>query len=186
MNRLVVLVGAHSSGKTTLGTALAKRLGWRFDDEIGYRLRMEAIVKDRTQLADVSQVDFDRRVYEQECLRDSCRVGDAVIETWHGGNLAYVHSRSAEAYHQLKKGIENHLKTLEATIIVVPLQLKLSTLKKRQHEEVSDVQFFYDVGQLAHFESQWLNLFVVDPVRTDNRSVTECLDEIVDKISRGY
>jgi hypothetical protein len=31
----VALIGAHCSGKTTLGQALAARLGWRFDEELG-------------------------------------------------------------------------------------------------------------------------------------------------------
>ena len=184
MNRLIVLVGAHSSGKTTLGRALAKRLGWRFDDEIGYRLRMKALLEDPSQLADVHQSEFDRQVCLEECLRDSERDYDAVVETWHGGNLAYIASRSLEIYQSMRSLIFEHLRDLSAEIVVVPLQIQLSTLERRQRESVSDVRFFHQVGQQALIESQSLSVVLVDPVITDcERSIQECLQEIEQKIT---
>ena len=184
MNRLIVLVGAHSSGKTTLGRALAKRLGWHFDDEIGYRLRMNALLEDPNQLADVRQSEFDRRVCAEECLRDSKRDYDAVVETWHGGNLAYIAARSPEIYQSMCALVCKHLQELSVEIVVVPLQIKLSTLEKRQREAVSEIRFFHEVGQQALTESATLNLRVVDPVNTDcDRSIEECLLEIRQKIT---
>lgn len=187
MNRLIVMIGAHSSGKTTLGQMLADRLGWRFDDEIGYRMRLDMLESDPNQFADVEQHDFDRLVSQKECSRDKLRKYDAVIETWHGGNLAYVRNRSQDIYAELKHKIEFHLSQLDVEVTVVPLNITLPTLIERQHEDVSDVRFFHQVGSMATNESRMLNLYVVEPVCTDaGRTTEECVEEILEKISRGF
>ena len=187
MNRLVVLVGAHSSGKTTLGKALSDNLGWQFDDEIGYRLRMKAVQEDPTQLADVHQSDFDRSVCLAECHRDSERHANAVVETWHGGNLAYIVERSPEIYTDMREMIRKHLQGLILEVVVVPLQIQAATLQVRQREVVSDVYFFHKVGQLARTESQSFNVTVVEPVITDQgRSIEACLKEIEQKITAAW
>jgi hypothetical protein len=79
--------------------------------------------------------------------------------------------------------IWKHLQGLSLDVVVVPLQIQVSTLKIRQREAVSDVHFFHKVGELAKVESQLFNVTVVDPVITDgDRSVETCLEEILHKI----
>ena len=60
MNRItLVLLGPHGSGKTTLGLELSRVLGWPFDEEIGKGLRAEALARNPSAHAAMSQPEFD-------------------------------------------------------------------------------------------------------------------------------
>src|ERR1035437_7590229 len=92
---LVVLLGVHGSGKTTLGRALIE-LGFTFYREIGsdLRARVEYSVNDRVDA-------FDRHVHQEEKARDAAIIasgptGIIVIETWHLGNLAFAQARRSD------------------------------------------------------------------------------------------
>ena len=96
MRLTLVLVGPHGSGKTTVGQAAAAALGWPFHDEIGERLRREALRSDPAAHAMQDQRDFDRAVFERELWRDAAAPRRRVVETWHPGNLAYAERRSSD------------------------------------------------------------------------------------------
>ncbi len=185
---IVVFVGAHSSGKTTIGQQVATRLGWRFDDEVGYRLRLEVLRNDAKQLADIPQESFDQRVCEIEMQRDLERSGNTVVETWHLGNLAYVKARSPSMYSTLKTQIIKHLQTYQPVhILVVPLVITLETLIDRHHETVENLSFFLRVGELAMAEDLTVGMTVLEPVHTDDGSsintiVQKITDSIQDKL----
>jgi len=180
VNQIVVLIGPHSSGKTTLGRRLANKLKWKFDDEIGYRQRQIVLAQDKTQVADMEQLDFDQCVCEEEIQRDLTRNYNAVVETWHGGNLAYVKERSNSMYTLLNKRIRKHLNELDVEILVVPLSIQLSTLTERHHEKGVDLKFFHRVGTVAVQECEKLNLRVLPLIQTDDgRSIQQCVSDIL-------
>ncbi len=87
MPPLLVLIGPHGAGKTTLGKLVATALGRRFEDEIGYRFRLEALARDRNAHALRPQEELDRRIFEEELARDMNRSAPAVVETWHLGHF---------------------------------------------------------------------------------------------------
>ncbi len=98
----IALTGCHTSGKTTVGKALAKLLGWNFDPELGEILRGE-----RDQLKPgghmsgdgsgeensdawddlIHRAEVDRD--EKACAVRSCRI----VETWHIGNAKWYQLR---------------------------------------------------------------------------------------------
>lgn len=78
----MVLVGKHCVGKTTVGRALAARLGWIYDDEIGAKLMKKS---------NPMEGDGDDEILRQELERDTLRAGSCrVVETWHCGNAAWA------------------------------------------------------------------------------------------------
>jgi thymidylate kinase len=119
----LVLIGPHTSGKSTLAALLAQRHGWRCDvhcpqaplhycaratpssthaaprqEELGEALRRQdphARVDCRAP-----QVAFDAAMLRAEAARDS--IGEApalqrVVETWHPGNLGWAEARATDA-----------------------------------------------------------------------------------------
>ena len=84
---LVVLVGPHCSGKSTIGRRVADALGWRWDGEIGDRLYEEGRAEGRP-------FPDDREILEAEQLRDGN--GRRVCESWHPGNLAWAQHRPTQ------------------------------------------------------------------------------------------
>ena len=79
----IVLIGSHGAGKTTVGRGIARALGWRFDDEIGERLRRQALARDPLAHAALPQSHFDRAVIEEELRRDRevAEQGPRIVET---------------------------------------------------------------------------------------------------------
>lgn len=180
MHTLITLVGPHSSGKTTIGKLLAKALNWKFDDEIGYRFRQEALAESQDNHAHLSPAAFDWKISLEEIKRDQHRSDNAVVETWHAGNLAYIQSRNPEQYEFIKHKISSHLEAYHADIIVVPLDIKLETLRHRQHELGPDAEYFWRVGKQATLEAFGLGLQVLDPIQTDvNLSPEQCVQTIL-------
>ena len=84
---LVVVVGPHCAGKTTLGRRIADALGWTFDVEIGDDLYKQARANNQ-----LSPDDAD--ILDAETARDAASGGRRVCESWHVGNIAWAQHRS--------------------------------------------------------------------------------------------
>ena len=183
MHTIIVLVGPHSSGKTTIGKLLASSLQWKFDDEIGYRMRLEVLAKSEDNHAQLSQPDFDWKVSLAEIERDRHRKYNAVVETWHAGNLSYIQSRTPKQYAFIKRKIKTHLQDYQANVVVVPLDISLETLQHRQHEFGPSAEYFWNVGKQATQEALGLNLQLLEPIRTDSGCSAEaCVKEILSQL----
>ena len=92
----VFLLGTHASGKSTLGRALAGRLGYAYQDELGNRLRGS----EKEKMADGHRggyhAGWDARVFAAEEARDGETEGSRVVETWHVGNCLWAWQRHGE------------------------------------------------------------------------------------------
>mmetsp|Transcript_917 Transcript_917/g.2304 ORF Transcript_917/g.2304 Transcript_917/m.2304 type:complete len:418 (+) Transcript_917:120-1373(+) len=88
----VVLVGAHCSGKSTLGTKLARRLGFRFEAEIGETmLRANGLQQSLQDDESILKAEIERdRVAASKAAIGG---GNRVVETWHPGNYAWAAAR---------------------------------------------------------------------------------------------
>lgn len=180
----LVLIGPHAAGKTTLGRRVAAALGWRFDDEIGERLRRLALAADPHAHAQRVQEDFDEKVLMAELLRDAeSESVPRVIETWHSGNLAYARRRSP----QVAARFEDRLRVAAQRapgLLVQPLALSEKTLRLRQSEPGPEdiARFFLDVGQAAHDLAREWGLQVASVLHTDRCEVQEGVEELVRRV----
>lgn len=135
----IVVVGTHTSGKSTIGEELAKRLGCQFDREFGEIERYaSSLVAGGHLHGNGSSTSFDKTnggrdwddfLHQKECQRDSKCNATRVVETWHIVNAAWYQLR------QRRRSIENFdleryknsiSKPLESSQVIV-VQLALSS-----------------------------------------------------------
>jgi hypothetical protein len=180
---IIVLIGAHGAGKTTLGHALARRMGIPFHDEIGRRLAADQSWRPTGTTAQDPQQTFDERVFGAELERDDAWPGETarIVETWHPGNLAYAERRSPAVPAQFLDQVRSRCR--ETTPIVVPLLASRAALARRQ-SEVGDLGFFVQVAERAAAWAARLGLTMLQPVRTD-RATPEDLARCVEQAIRA-
>lgn len=157
MRLTIALVGGHGAGKSTVGAALAQRLGVPFHDEIGRRLAA-ARPPDRT--AEDPQEAFDAAVFGEELARDAAWTeGVRVVETWHPGNLAYAARRSPAV-------AARHLPLALGPAVVLPIHVSPGVAAARQNEPGA-FEFFREVGEAAEAWAHALGLPVLSPIHND-------------------
>jgi len=184
MGATLVLVGPHGAGKSTLGRAIAARLGVSFEGEIGKRLRDEALARDPLQHAMLSQPDFDAAVFTEELARDAQRLPGVtrVVETWHPGNLAYASSRSAGEAARWRPVVESSIMSWRGVVRVQPLAITRATALRRLSEPGPDprslIEFFQGVAVAMVANARSLGLVVL-PVRHTDEVEVDALAEAV-------
>jgi len=180
---ILVMLGAHGSGKTTLGRLAARRLGWPFDEEIGKRLRDEALRRDSNDHAAACQPGFDRRVAELEIERDRRSHGSRVVETWHPGNLGYAWQRSPGEAERLEALLKAHVSRLNARVLVQPLVIDREAARKRLSQpgpgQRQMANFFLKVAACAQRLIPGFGFEVLPAVRTDRLTIAEALESIL-------
>lgn len=184
----VVFIGPHGSGKSTLGKALARKLHWQFDEEIGYRLRQEALALDPEAYAQKHQPNFDIKVIQEELKRDNLVTDFRVTETWHPGNFAFVESRSPELVSQFKPVVDKIISKHRRSTLVQPLLISLETAISRFHEpgtnKVQLAHWFMRVGKRAiEIAHEW-DLQVCSTIFTDIYSIDEALEIVLENIKQ--
>lgn len=182
---MVVLVGPHGSGKSTLGRRLAEHFQIPFEPELGELHRRAAQQKDLSAHAAQPQVAFDQTLFCAELKRDLERASESacVVETWHPGNLAYAQHRSQEVIEQLLPEVERACERFRERVWVQPLMISAETLRQRQHEPGPSgeafVQFLLDVGASAPSWAQRLGLKQLPVLHTDQLSPDEALAQLL-------
>lgn len=171
---IVVVVGPHAVGKSSTCRALARRLGLPFDPEIGAELAQDPTWRAQDGLAEDPQERFDREVLAREIARDRQRLGPAVVETWHPGNLAYAAQRNPRVAADGLAALRRH--PLPPAVIV-PLMAPREVLAARAWE-AGDVAFFERVGREAPAWARRLGLHVL-PTLWTHRDPPEALAERV-------
>lgn len=91
---LIVLTGIHTAGKSTVGQHLAEQ-GHEYEPEIAQRL-----IDDGHDGSVDGDTGFQELVFEHEAARDRTRETEAVVETWHIGNLAHAYQNADQDLQQ--------------------------------------------------------------------------------------
>lgn len=192
-NLIIVLVGAHGSGKSTLGRRLAQSLSIPFEPELGELMRREALQQSAQAHAACPQPAFDERLFQAELERDHLRPPShaCVVETWHPGNLAYAEKRSPHIVAQFLPTVRETCMQLQGRVWVQPLSISRETLRQRQHEpgpaEEAEgeafTQFLLEVGESAPRWAISLGLEVLPTLRTDQLDPEACVERILERLA---
>lgn len=116
---IVIVLGMHGSGKTTIGKFL-NSIGFSYFEEIGTDLRKtcSCTVLDSCYL-------FDREIMLKEIERDQLLLSQErtpVIETWHIGNIAFSSIRkNTEIVKEYENRFKNQLKKFNPTILLISI-----------------------------------------------------------------
>lgn len=173
---LIVLLGPHGAGKTTLGRALARELGLRLDDEVGRRLAAVPALRAADATAATPQAAFDRLVFAVELARDKAAGRlSRVVETWHPGNLAYAAARSPAVARAALPLVAASGALGFARVVVV--HAPRAVLRARQSEP-GELAFFLAVAAASAVFARALGLPIVARVRTDRESPDRLATEL--------
>lgn len=181
---ILVLVGPHQVGKTTLGRRLSSSLGIPFDEEIGRQMRDELLAESPKNHAMVCDARFDRAVFEAELKRDRRMRGSArIVETWHVGNLAYAMERSPGEAVRAALELERFGVNSGGPVWVQPLVMSRAQATLRLDEpgpsEAELVDFFERVSARCEPIAQALGCQVLPAVDTSLTSVRAAEAEIM-------
>lgn len=142
MKKIIVIVGIHGSGKTTLGKKMEKK-GFPFFPEIGAELRKYSDCN-----VSQEQENFDASIMQLELERDKkIEFLDLipVIESWHIGNIAFAEARnSLNVVNQYKRKLFEQLEIFYPYII--NLKIDKETFISRVNEKLispSEAWLFY-------------------------------------------
>lgn len=172
----IVIAGPHGAGKTTVGRALAARLGCPFHEELGYALARACRPAGST--AEARQDRLDRAIFEAELARDEAWDAERprVVETWHVGNLAYARGRSPAVAAEYLPAVRASVARLRP--VLVPLDAADEVLAARQHEPGS-AAFFAAVGRSCARVGLELGLPTLLPSLTDRLSVEGLVERLL-------
>ncbi|MFM7200042.1 MAG: AAA family ATPase [Myxococcota bacterium] len=193
-NLIIVMVGAHGSGKSTLGRRLAQALSIPFEPELGELMRRKALQRSPQAHAACSQPAFDECLFQAELERDHhLRLSSnaCVVETWHPGNLAYAEKRSPHIVAQFLPTVRETCMQLQGRVWVQPLSISRETLRQRQHEpgpaEEAEgeafTQFLLEVGESAPRWAISLGLEVLPTLCTDQLDPDACVERILERLA---
>ena len=120
----VVMMGAHTSGKSTIRNILAERMKWNSDEEFGTSLRGKQEEQGKYQEA------WDDQIHQAEVARDQERSNTSasrVVETWHLGNFVWALTRQPEQQRDvlLKRAVDA-IQQEQQTGIVLFVLLKIN------------------------------------------------------------
>lgn len=172
----IVIAGPHGVGKTTIGSALAARLGCPFHEELGYLLARACRPPGCT--AEAAQEGLDRAIFEAELARDEAwdPARRRVVETWHVGNLAYARGRSPAVAAEYLPRVCAAVARLRPVLLV--LDAADSVLRTRQHEPGASA-FFAAVGRSCTPIGRELGVRAGSPLHTDHLSESEVVDRLL-------
>lgn len=162
---MVVLLGCHGAGKTSLGRALGRELRWPFHEELGRLLAADPGLRPPHGSAEDAQQSFDDAVFSQELRRDLgwAPGSPRLVETWHPGNLAYAHHRGSRIADKMQDEIEKNCAAFSP--VVLPVLAPRDVLARRQSEP-GDLHFFLSVAGSALAWAERLRIPVLPPVWT--------------------
>ena len=182
---MLVLVGPHGAGKTTMGRRLAEELGIPFHEEIGRFLREKALARDIRAHAMATQEEFDERVIRLEIERDlAWGRGARIVETWHPGNLAYASLRSPVVYERMLPDVRALIASLRTQVLVQPLTISRRCALERLSESGPDrkrlVDFLLAVGERAITVADDIGLRVLPPLGTETQPIRLLAEQVAD------
>lgn len=167
---ILVLIGPHGAGKSTLGQVLAARLGVPFHGELGRSLALDPAWRPPGGTAADPALAFDQELFARELARDLGARGPRgahrprIVETWHPGNLAYATRRSPQVVAAWLPALARACRHADA--VVLPLDAPRPVLARRQSEP-GDLDFFREVGAAALGWAQALGLACLPTLQTD-------------------
>ncbi|CAK9022042.1 unnamed protein product [Durusdinium trenchii] len=163
----VVIMGAHTAGKSTVRKRLAERTQWESDEELGTSLRGEQEQQGKYPAT------WDCTIHQAEVARDEERRNTSrVVETWHLGNFVWALTRRPEQHGDLlQRAVDAIRQEQEAGIVLLMLlTITPETMVRRRAQFPTSALTFQDEETDA---------------KKLSRATGEKLKEILEEMSTG-
>ena len=137
----VVIMGAHTAGKSTVRKRVAERMQWQSDEELGTSLRGEQ--EEQGNYGDA----WDDTIHAAEIERDGrSKLTSRVVETWHLGNFVWALTRCPELKEDLlNRAIDAIRQEQEGGIVLfVLLKINAATMLRRRAKFQTSALAFQD------------------------------------------
>jgi len=168
---IVLLLGPHGAGKTSLGRSLSALSGWTFHDEIGKDLASDPSHRASEVQVHHRQPSFDREVFAREVARDlafeaegSC--GVRIVETWHPGNLAYA-TRSPEVVLATLPCLRDSIAWSRVVVVPVTASPDLLETRKTYPEPLA---YFLRIAAISLAIANGFGAHIKEPVITSRNT----------------
>ncbi|NVL90294.1 MAG: shikimate kinase [Desulfobacterales bacterium] len=169
----IVLIGYRGTGKTSVGTALSKRLGKDFcdtDDYIGKKVKMPI-----SDLVATKGWAFFREK-EKDAIREVSSFEDCVIAAGGGAVL------DDENVKNLKKN--GVVVLLEATTQTIVERMRFDKKTEQQRPSLTDKDPYEEIEEVLEFRMPIYQRAMDFSVDTTSKSIDQVLDEIVRKLQK--
>lgn len=145
--RIIVVNGIHGAGKSSLAEDLVQHdRRFVFFPEIGRQVRSEV-----TYNALESGEPFDRVVMTRELARDEILLKETaipIVETWHIGNIAYLHARTPRLIDEYKEHLQKKLEMFDPFCFFITIDwnvFRLRATEQIRSEEMESLIAFYKI-----------------------------------------
>ena len=168
----IVLIGYRGTGKTSVGIALAKRLGWDFCDTDDY---IEGKVKKPISDMVATEGWAFFRAKEKEAIREVSSRKDCVVAAGGGVILDSENVKTLK-----KKGI---VILLEATTHTILERMRRDEKTEQQRPSLTGKDPYEEIEEVLEFRRPIYQKAMDFSVDTTSKSIDQVLDEIVEKLA---
>ncbi len=169
----IVLVGYRGTGKTSIGIALSKRLGWDFCDTDDY---IEGKVKRPISDMVATEGWAFFRAKEKEAIREVSSRKDCVIAA--GGGVIL----DPENVENLKK--KGVVVLLEATTHTILERMRSDEKTEQQRPSLTGKDPYEEIEEVLEFRRPLYRTAMDFSVDTTSKSIDQVLDEIIQKLEK--
>jgi len=196
----IFLTGFRATGKTTVGQALAQKLGWRFVDS-------DAVISERAGMTinELTKKGTDWKLFRQmevDLLKEMLSQQNIVFSMGGGGCVNDIpHEMSGKTFGEIGKDMLKQAENILVVLLTAPEAVVSDRIREAESQSEETIRPMLDSSQMqAGDKSQIINDIILNSLKvwrerqslyaqltdtiidTGKLSLEECVEKIVDEL----